>query len=109
MNDNKTVAAGCFLVAVSAPLIGILRGWVASVLWGWFVTPVFGLRPPHLALILGLSTLVSMFVAPPKFPEEDEDAKRKSLLWRLVRFTAIAFGAPLISLLMGAIFHWFAR
>lgn len=41
---------------------GILEGWVFSVMWGWFIVPVFGapaLRIPHaigLALVVGMLT-----------------------------------------------------
>lgn len=42
-----------FLAAV------LVRGLVISVLWGWFVVPVFGLPALHVAPALGLAVLLN--------------------------------------------------
>jgi hypothetical protein len=50
-----------FMVLGAAALIAISsiwRGYVLSVLWGWFVVPFFGARPLPLAMAIGISLIV---------------------------------------------------
>lgn len=58
--ESVLAVAGC-LGFIPAAVIGfILRGWVIVTLWGWFVTPVFGIHPPSYAMALGLGVVGSM-------------------------------------------------
>ena len=47
------------LIAVAS----IWRGYVLSILWGWFVVPYFALTPLSIPLAIGLSILVSMLIS----------------------------------------------
>lgn len=60
-DEGAAEALGCLAVVLSLPLIILLRGFVMSILWGWFVTPVFGISSPGLAACLGLSITVDAF------------------------------------------------
>ena len=65
-NKNADDLAGCVTLLivgiVSFPLGILIYGWALSVLWGWFVVPVFGLpvltllQAYGLALVIGLTT-----------------------------------------------------
>jgi hypothetical protein len=46
-------------------LLGILLytfyySWIVSYLWGWFITPVFGIETPSVFYILGLFLMIGM-------------------------------------------------
>lgn len=56
-------AVGCFaFLAASVPLT-IYRGWVLSVLWGWFVGPLFGAPPLTIPFAIGLSLIVGFLTS----------------------------------------------
>jgi len=60
------VSVGVFVVvfigigALLVPL-AILRGWVLSILWGWFMVPVFGLPALGIAQAIGVGLVVTTF------------------------------------------------
>jgi hypothetical protein len=64
-DDVKTCAAlivaAPFLVAALV-LLAALNGWVLHVLWGWFVTPTFGVAAPSVAMCLGLGLTANLFI-----------------------------------------------
>jgi hypothetical protein len=62
VNDNtKTILK--FLALLALTPIGIIWGaYALTVLWGWFVMPVFGLAPLGLAHAAGLAVLTSFVV-----------------------------------------------
>lgn len=74
---------GVFIGGVLVTSI-IVRGFVLSVLWGWFVVPLFGLPvlsiPLAFALVIVAGTLHPTYQSPPKirkqFLEEEGTAKR---------------------------------
>lgn len=59
--DGAAEALGCLAAVLALPPILLLRGWAMTILWGWFITPVFGLASPGLAACLGLSVTVDAF------------------------------------------------
>ncbi len=113
-NVNKAseirVAFGCvaWLVAglVAILLMGVLRGFVLSVLWSWFVVPVFGVAalnlPLAIGLAIGLASIVGMFTGSGTIqPENDKaDASIASLIATTL-FSMV--GTPLLILGIGAI------
>jgi hypothetical protein len=55
--------AAVLLIVGLIPLLiclALVESWVASILWGWFVVPTFGLPPLSLALALGLAVTVRL-------------------------------------------------
>jgi len=63
---------GAFIGGLLATIpLSILRGWVLSVLWNWFVTT---LGAPRLSVVaaIGLGTIVTMMTIVPR----QEDAER---------------------------------
>ena len=76
----------------------IVSGWVLSILWGWFVVPLFSL--PHLSIpyAIGLGTVVSMFKnTNMDFKKENDE----SSVMQAVRLIFKLFIPPLVALGIG--------
>lgn len=93
--------AGIFTPVLAAVIIlptVLLRAWVISTLWGWYIVPAFGLAPLRLVFAFGLSIIVNAIVSH-SFNGKDE------------RSTAEKFGYliafPLFTLLIGWIGTFF--
>lgn len=65
-------------IAVSVPL-SILRGFVAAVLWDWYVVPLTGLPPIGVATAIGLGAAVAV-IWPYPMPHTDDDDDRAARL-----------------------------
>ena len=50
----------------------LVNGWAISMLWGWFVVPLFGTKSLTIANAIGLSCFVSLFTASSAKKEEDD-------------------------------------
>lgn len=84
------VAATVGIVAIIL-VVTLLRGWALSILWGWFVVPIFGLPPLSVVQAIAIALMASMLThqyVPPK--EKDTWGP-----W------AQAFLGPLLALGMG--------
>lgn len=75
----------------------VLRGFALSVLWGWFVAPVFGVPELGIAQSLGLAVLLGLFL--PNAAKSEE--KSTAAAW-----SAILLG-PLSAILIGWIITLF--
>lgn len=101
MGDLTKEEAGVALVLVVAGLVGfmalaaILDGWAFTILWRWFVVPVFGLPALRVSQAIGLGLVFGL--ATHQYIPADKSDK-----WG--RFTYI-WSAPLLSVLIG----WFVR
>ena len=51
------------IIGSVAGIIGltIVRGWVLSVLWGWFIVPTFDLPELSIGIALGIVLIIGMF------------------------------------------------
>ncbi|MEX1061603.1 MAG: hypothetical protein WEC39_00590 [Patescibacteria group bacterium] len=49
------------LIFLAAIPISILRGWVLTKLWAWFIMPVFGLPSLGIAPAIGFALIVGFF------------------------------------------------
>jgi hypothetical protein len=68
----------------------LLKAWVLTKLWGWYLVPFFGARPLSLPLAFGLATIASFLV--PAHPQCEKDQK-----WYIS--ASRPFMAPLFDLL----------
>jgi hypothetical protein len=95
--SNKIKETGCLLMGlgVGALLVAgaMLNGWVLTMLWGWFVSPLFGLPPLSIPQAIGLCLVVSMMVGTSR-ASKDSDKDWTNLL-------AVGVGTPLLVLAMG--------
>lgn len=71
-------------------VIAVYRGWILTVLWGWFIEPFFNIDTPSLAMAIGFMLIVGLMI-PPKPVDEDKGGKH----------LALAFTSPIVALLMG--------
>ena len=83
-------------VWLTIPFFALLRGWVISIMWGWFVVPVFHLPVLGVLQAMGLALVVGV-IMPGYSSAKNEN---KSLLTLVGEFIAIAFG-PLVALFIG--------
>lgn len=83
-----------------------LRGFVLSCLWGWFVTPVFGLAVPPLLACIGLSLMAGYLVSV-RLPDRDKTAAEKEVAYSEWRQALTASVAHLLTLGIGWLIHCF--
>ncbi len=80
----------------------IVNGYVFSILWGWFVVPVFHVPELGVATAIGLSMVVTYLTAHYD-GDKAKDPEAKS--WAPLAYTVMR---PLVALGLGAIVHHFA-
>ena len=74
---QKYTLEGCLgqivVLIMTTSLAVIVNGMVVSILWGWFVTPLFDLPVPPLASIIGLVIFMRYTLRPISMETEKED------------------------------------
>ena len=81
----------------------LLNGWAISVLWGWFVNPLFGLPLLTIPYAIGLGLVVSMFL-PQNTTSETKDKSWGEVLTSMI---VKVVTTPLAAVAMGWIVHSF--
>jgi hypothetical protein len=84
-------------IGVLIVLSVLVNGWVAAVLWGWFVVPLFGLPAINIAQACGVGMTINMLTGQKSTQKTDD--------WASVMATA--FFVPLLLLGVGWIVHLF--
>lgn len=79
----------------------VLRAWVLTVLWGWFLVPV-GVFELSITTAIGVSIIVNLFTQHLAKDSSDEDGKQG-----MINGMIQAVVGPLIALLLGWIVTWF--
>lgn len=105
MKDDNTVVTCLGWIALLAATVGLglpLSGWVLSVMWAWFVVPVFHLPALGVAQAIGLSCIVSFFKS-----YKSGDGKKKTTTETVIDLIGTAFAAPLFALGFAYIIHLF--
>lgn len=84
------------LILLVVPLV-LLKAWVLTYLWKWYVVPMFGLPPLRLVFAFGLSLTANYLL-----PSHTENGKQNgaTLLVQLVI-------SPFVALALGWIGTWF--
>jgi hypothetical protein len=94
----EAIAVVFLFLGITIPLV-LLRGWVLSVLWGWFVVTIFHLPPLGIAQAIGISIVITTF-----FTTTAPNTDKKRDWWEpLIE----GFIAPLMGLGMGFIVKQF--
>lgn len=79
----------------------LLNGFVLQRLFGWFVTPVFGVAVPAIGYCIGLGLIVSFLTNHGTDSKDERGSTEKlSALWSRQVF------APLFVWGLGALIHW---
>ncbi len=89
------------LFAIGLALL-MWRAWAVAILWGWFVTPQFGVAVPAFWMIFGLLLFVSLVKASSSSNKTGNDAQDQKNAWLSLLGHAIA---PPLSVAFG----WFAK
>ncbi len=91
---------GCIGAAASVVLIvvagTIISGWALSVLWGWFIVPVFDL--PGLSIIQAIGIALIIGYIKGKSPQRSDDRKASD---KLIESIGYMFMMPLLSIGIG--------
>lgn len=99
MKDNTGLA--CFglivLAAVAIVVSAVMNGYVISVLWGWFVVPLFSVPPLSVATAIGLSLAVGMLVS----HSSPSNSEKKDTGEVIVNLISQAVFSPLFTLFIG--------
>lgn len=81
----------------------LINGWVLTILWGWFIVPIFHLPALTLIPALGLGIVAGYLTY--QTPPDVETVKRGS--WeRMFVTVGGALIQPLITLVVAWIIHW---
>lgn len=96
------------IIGLLASLVGwvvlgaILRGWVLSIMWNWFVVSTFGLPALSIAAAIGVSLVVGLMTYQYIYTEDDRSDSSK-----IAAGLGVNIGGPLVVLLMGWIVKQF--
>ena len=97
-----------FLILVGTMIVGIvLRGWVLSTLWAWFLVPL-GAVEIGIAAALGISIIIGMFTT--HLTHDTVKVKlndQRTLPDLYATIVSKSIGGPLISLMFGWIISLF--
>jgi hypothetical protein len=101
MNKNDTTFLSCLgaigLLIILVPLSIIMHGWVSSIMWGWFIVPLFGLPVLTIPYAIGISAVAALFKGNSSTNKDDN----KSATTKFLEALFVAFVSPLISLGFG--------
>jgi len=78
-------------------------GFALSILWGWFIVPVFSLPKLSILTAIGLSMVASFLTQPYKYSEDNRDPDEKlkeSSLSAFIKPTAALFIGWVVTLFM---------
>ena len=85
-------------------VIGVVRGWVLTILWSWFVVPTFHVPEISIPVAIGLALTIGMFQTK-KIQTEEKSKKSSSELFGEI--LGVGLGAPLLVLFFGWIVKLF--
>lgn len=99
---KETGGFACFGVIVFAVLslfIGsMMSGWVLSILWEWFVQPIFNVPSLSVPLAIGFSMVVGFLT---KQSTNNSDSKNKEISTLVAEVIGYSILYPLFTLLLG--------
>lgn len=87
------------LILTSIIASTIWRGYVLSILWGWFIVTAFGAKPLTIAAAIGVSCVVSFMTY--QFHASPKETKGGSAI--IAEGIGTAFIHPFFALIVGAI------
>ena len=89
---------GLILFAIISIVVGtLMNGWAVSVLWGWFVVPIFSVEPLSVLQACGLALVASILTHQTK--ETNKESKSTSAL--VVEVLAVSVLSPLFIVFFG--------
>ena len=82
-------------------LSALVNGWTLSILWKWFMVPVFGLPMLSIPQAIGIAMVIGYLT----FQNNDAQEKERSTTERVIFWVALIVLRPLITLAFGWIVH----
>lgn len=102
-SDSMETCAGIVLIAAGAVVLlvanAVLRGFVLSILWGWFLVPVFSLPAISIPQALGIALVIGMLTGGIGTGNQSTDSAAAKVV--------IIILGPLFTLLIGWIYTLF--
>lgn len=106
MTDNEK-AMGCALILIGgsvSTVVGvIMRGWVLTILWSWFITPLFSLKEIGIVNAIGLSIVAAYLTKQTTHCEDKRESHEK-----IIEMLLSPFLSPLFALAIAWVVHSFA-
>lgn len=103
--SKQEVKDGCILSLISiaiSPAAIVWKGYVLTILWAWFIVPIFGLAAITIPQAIGLA-LIILFVTPTPSSSKSKD----EFSTRVALAIFLPFMLPAFVLLIGWIVnHW---
>lgn len=96
-----TVLAFLIVLALFTTVACVIRGFVLSVLWSWFMVPTFGLPTLGITASIGLCLVIGFIVVP--LVSDNHKSEKKN--WVEVLLESVF--SPLLVLFVGWIIHCF--
>lgn len=94
---------GKFTVFIISIVVAVIvRGFVLTKLWAWFIVPVFELSPLRIVEAIGISTLIGYLTYSREKGKEDDDFWKK-----FIESLVVSIVLALLSLGMGWIISLF--
>lgn len=89
MSEKSGEVVICFLLSLLVlPVISLWNGYALSILWGWFVVPVFSAPPLGVAAAIGIAIVASYLTYHYRHEPEHgsvTDRLATSIVWALVK------------------------
>lgn len=98
-----TILGGFVGVVALLVVSALLRGYVLSILWGWFMVPTLGLPQLSVVQAIGIAIVVSFLT----HQVNDYEEKERTGGEKITRAVAMAVLIPFFALLFGYIAHQF--
>lgn len=96
MKDKEVL--GCTLLAAAIPVIiaanAVIHGWALSVLWSWFIVPIFSLPLLTIPQSIGVACVVALFKSIPSSNKDETTGEKvgKIVGGLIAPLFAVAFG-----------------
>lgn len=103
------VVAGIFIGMIGVALVvvalgAILEGYVLTVLWGWFIIPIFHLPPLTIVPAIGIALVVGLLTY---HSNPDVEEKKRTGWEQFALLMGKLFARPLVVLAFGWAVHKF--
>lgn len=99
LESNRDGCGPAIASILTMPFTITLRGWILSVMWGWFAVPL-GLMAIGLWHACGVSSLIGLLIF--VLPKEDDNG----LTWDSYKYTLfMTVSVSFLTLGFGAIYH----
>lgn len=98
------ILGGFVLVVALMVVSAICNGYALSVLWGWFIVPVFNLPQLSIPVAIGVALVVGYLT---KQETNSSDTEDKSFGELMAKGFAISIAKPAVALLFGWVVHFF--